>query len=310
MNTPHLFLRTVSVVIIMLAGFTLARAQASRTWVSGVGDDANPCSRTAPCKTFAGAISKTAAGGEINPLDPGGYGGVVITKAMTINAAGTLGSILASGTNGIVVNAGANDVVTLRNLEINGLGNSPAGIKYMAGRQLTVEHCTIQGVATGIDVNLGASGTLNVRDVSISQATPNGGPPASGVGIRLNTAAGFFVTAMIDNLHTADLISYGVQAQRGAFVAVSNSRFDRTGAAALAAENNSNINAENVIMAFGQNGVHVASPTATIRLSNCGIFSNSLDISNPGGGAVISFGNNRMAGNAATGLLTSTPLEK
>src|ERR1700760_1054222 len=84
-----------------------AHAQAPRTWVSGVGDDVNPCSRTAPCKTFAGAISKTAAGGEINCLDPAGYGAVTITKAMTIDCTGTFGSILASGTNGVIVNAGA-----------------------------------------------------------------------------------------------------------------------------------------------------------------------------------------------------------
>ena len=74
-----------------------AEAQATRTWVSGVGDDANPCSRTAPCKTFAGAISKTAAGGEINCLDPGGFGAVTITKSMTIDCTGTFGSTLNSG---------------------------------------------------------------------------------------------------------------------------------------------------------------------------------------------------------------------
>src|SRR6059058_3832195 len=84
-----------------------ASAQATRTWVSGVGDDLNPCSRTAPCKTFAGAISKTAAGGEINCLDPGGYGSVTITKSMTIKCYYTLGSVLASGTNGINVNDSA-----------------------------------------------------------------------------------------------------------------------------------------------------------------------------------------------------------
>src|SRR5664279_1810992 len=78
-----------------------AHAQAARTWVSGVGDDANPCSRTAPCKTFAGAISKTAAAGEINCLDPGGFGGVTITKAMTLNCHEVFGSILVAGTPGI-----------------------------------------------------------------------------------------------------------------------------------------------------------------------------------------------------------------
>src|SRR6185437_2849563 len=100
---------------------SLANAQASRTWVSGVGDDANPCSRTAPCKTFAGAISKTAAGGEIDALDPAGYGAVTITKAITIDGSGgQVASVLVSGTNGIVVQAGAKDVVILRNLRING----------------------------------------------------------------------------------------------------------------------------------------------------------------------------------------------
>src|SRR5687768_12498119 len=79
-----------------------ASAQATRTWVSGVGDDANPCSRTAPCKTFAGAISKTAAGGEINCLDPGGFGGVTITKSISIICDHTEGGVLVSGTNAIV----------------------------------------------------------------------------------------------------------------------------------------------------------------------------------------------------------------
>src|SRR3982750_2693697 len=108
-------------LLIMLTFSVAAQAQASRTWVSGVGDDANPCSRTAPCKTFAGAISKTATGGEISVLDPGGYGAVTITKSMTIDGSqgAGFGSILNSGGNGIAIN-GAGIVVTLRNLSING----------------------------------------------------------------------------------------------------------------------------------------------------------------------------------------------
>src|SRR6059058_3743596 len=107
-----------------------AHAQASRTWVSGVGDDANPCSRTAPCKTFAGAISKTASGGEINVLDPGGFGAVTITKPITISSEGFEAGVLVSGTNGIVVSTpGANDVVVLRGLDIEGLGTGLSGIK-------------------------------------------------------------------------------------------------------------------------------------------------------------------------------------
>src|SRR5437588_10133342 len=113
-----------AVATLMLS--SLASGQATRTWVSGVGDDVNPCSRTAPCKTFAGAISKTAAAGEIDCLDPGGFGAVTITKSMTIDCEGTLGSVLVSGTNGIVISdptpATPTIVVNLRNIKVMGLG--------------------------------------------------------------------------------------------------------------------------------------------------------------------------------------------
>src|SRR6202048_5169696 len=123
-----------------------ASAQATRTWVSGVGDDANPCARTAPCKTFAGAISKTAPGGEIDALDPGGFGAVTITKGITIDGGGgQVASVLVSGTNGIVVNAGPTDVVTLRNLRINGIGSGLSGIRFVSGRALHIQHCSIFG---------------------------------------------------------------------------------------------------------------------------------------------------------------------
>src|SRR5438309_10456033 len=105
---------------LLVFGTVMMQAQASRTWVSGVGDDANPCSRTAPCKTFAGAISKTAAGGEIDALDPAGYGAVTITKAITIDGGGgQVASVLVIGTNGNVVQANAaTDAVILRNRTI------------------------------------------------------------------------------------------------------------------------------------------------------------------------------------------------
>ena len=116
-----------------------AYAQATRTWVSGVGDDANPCSRTAPCKTWPGAISKTAAGGEIDALDPGGFGAVTITKSITLDGGGgQVASVLVSGTNGIVVSAGAADTITLRNLRINGIGSGINGVQYLAGAALIV----------------------------------------------------------------------------------------------------------------------------------------------------------------------------
>src|SRR5881392_244455 len=116
-------MRKLIVLGIFLLASVIMNAQASRTWVSGVGDDANPCSRTAPCKTFAGAISKTATGGEIDALDPAGYGAVTITKAITIDGTGTLAGILNSGVNGIIINAtsvATTDNVILSALDING----------------------------------------------------------------------------------------------------------------------------------------------------------------------------------------------
>src|SRR5882672_5529710 len=121
MRKFSLLLNIVGVAVAICLHATPAHAQATRTWVSGVGDDANPCSRTAPCKTFAGAISKTAAKGEINVLDPGGFGGVTITKSLTISAHGVLAGVLVSGTNAIIVNAAPTDRVVLRGLDINGL---------------------------------------------------------------------------------------------------------------------------------------------------------------------------------------------
>src|SRR5438270_5618087 len=137
-----------NLLAITVLGTTVMYGQASRTWVSGVGDDANPCSRTAPCKTFAGAISKTAAGGEIDSLDPGGFGAVTITKAITIDGGGgQVASVLVAGTNGIVVQAGVNDVVILRNIRINGISGSGNGgingIRWLSGKSLYVENCYI-----------------------------------------------------------------------------------------------------------------------------------------------------------------------
>src|SRR5215831_15576215 len=126
MNLTRRLLTAVSAAIIAVAFASVASAQATRTWVSGVGDDANPCSRTAPCKTFAGAISKTTAGGEIDVLDTGGFGALTITKSITIDGSAGIGGVLVAGTNGIVItDSGAGTaVVTLRNLDFEGLGFS------------------------------------------------------------------------------------------------------------------------------------------------------------------------------------------
>lgn len=130
---------------LLAVGMAPASAQATRTWVSGVGDDVNPCSRTAPCKTFAGAISKTAANGEISVLDPGGFGAVTITKSISIVSDGSEGSILGAGTTGIIINAGVNDVVSIRGLIIEGAASGTNGIRVLQAGSVYVADTVIRG---------------------------------------------------------------------------------------------------------------------------------------------------------------------
>ncbi|MGA0532165.1 right-handed parallel beta-helix repeat-containing protein [Hansschlegelia sp. KR7-227] len=184
---------------------TEARAQATRTWVSGVGDDVNPCSRTAPCKTFAGAISKTAAGGEINAVDNGAFGAVTITKSITIKVDHVEAGVLASGTTGVVVNAPANSKVVLEGLDIEGasLGTLPGlnGIRMIGQGSLTVLNCRIRNFnTTGITVDGAADYTrLIVKDTVILNA-------ATGIlikGTKINT--GVIDNVTIDNSSVAAL---------------------------------------------------------------------------------------------------------
>jgi hypothetical protein len=193
-------------IIAMTLAVAPANAQATRTWVSGVGDDANPCSRTAPCKTFAGAISKTAPAGEINVLDPGGFGGVTITKSITISSEGFEAGVLVSGTNGINVSAGANDVIVLSGLDIEGLGTGLDGVKVFSASSVFIIKCKIHHF-TGSGVNMTsnvANSRVNIRDSIIFQ---NG----TGVTVAGNGVAniGSLINTQIDTNTTAGLAITG-----------------------------------------------------------------------------------------------------
>jgi hypothetical protein len=186
MKTFGLLLAMIPAMIIATLFSVPANAQATRTWVSGVGDDANPCSRTAPCKTFAGAISKTAAGAEINVLDPGGFGAVTITKSISILSQFEAG-VLVSGTNGIVVSVAASDKVLLEGLDIEGLGTGLDGVKMIWTGKLFIRNCSIRNF-TGNGVNV--AGTASARvfvDGSVITGN-NVGVNVKGIGGVPNTA--------------------------------------------------------------------------------------------------------------------------
>src|SRR5215210_4432104 len=197
------FVRTLLLsFLVLLTISAAAQAQATRTWVSGVGDDANPCSRTAPCKTFAGAISKTATAGEINVLDPGGFGGVTINKSITISSEGFEAGVLVSGTNAIIINATTTSNVVLRGLDIEGLGTGLVGIKVLGGLgSLHVEKCTINNFrgtnGSGIEIAT-TTGTTQVyiKDTNVR----NSGFGSTGGGIFVNPTGSATVKASLDNV--------------------------------------------------------------------------------------------------------------
>lgn len=172
---------------------TEAAAQATRTWVSGVGDDVNPCSRTAPCKTFAGAISKTASGGIIDVLDPGGFGTVTITKPITIRQFSGIGSILSTGgINGIVVNApGA--AVSLIGINVDGVGTGASGVNVIAANQVYIVNCKIAGFSTaGVRVASAASVRVSIKDTVINN---------SAVGLLVAPSSNIGQAVFLDNVH-------------------------------------------------------------------------------------------------------------
>jgi hypothetical protein len=153
-------------------GLSAAPAQAgpNRTWVSGKGTDAGPCPVTAPCRTFAFALTQTAAGGEIDVLDPAGYGAVTITKAISIINDGVgVAAIGAATGNGVTINAGANDSVHLRGLTIEGISGATNGILFNTGGNLAIENCVIRGfINAGIAITPSTSSSFSVSNTIAS----------------------------------------------------------------------------------------------------------------------------------------------
>jgi len=248
----------LAIAVFSLAISSVAQAQATRTWVSGVGDDANPCSRTAPCKTFAGAISKTAPCGEISVLDPGGFGAVTITKAITINGDGTLAGILAANVNGIIVNAGVNDVVILRSLSINGACSGLSGIRYLAGKHLHVENCTIYDFLNfGIEgANTSGTGTMAVLNTSLTN---------TGVGIR--TANNASTTTNIHNCRV-DRSTFGIDGF-GGNTTVTHSVVSHQSSIGIVAENSGTVTVDGSSVEYCTTGVSAfTATTSKVNLRN------------------------------------------
>jgi hypothetical protein len=282
-----------------------AQAQATRTWVSGVGDDANPCSRTAPCKTFAGAISKTATGGYINCLDPGGFGAVTITKAITIQCEEEIGHVLQTGGfNGINVNVASGTNVTLRGLTIEGAGSGGNGISLNTGGNLHLQEVVVTGFTnSGVNIvtTTGVS-QVHIVDTYITDSATN----ASTAGIRLAPTGGGAINAELNRVsvenNPAGILANGtggiVNAVMRETVVANGSGIGIQGTTTGSAVNV--LVDRTTVTAYGT-GVNANGAAAAVRIGNSTITNNVTGVSTTAGGNLRTYKNNQINGNLSDG---------
>ncbi len=247
--------KLIAAAVVMALTCSGANAQATRTWVSGVGDDANPCSRTAPCKTFAGAISKTATGGEISVLDPGGFGGVTITKSISIIAEDVEAGVLVPSVNGIIINATATSNVTLKGLDIDGVGTGLSGVRILQARNVSIEDCSIRNFANGVSIAPGAAIARVVIKDSLIEKNTNG--------VVVKPTAAVSARVELDRVHSIFNQNGGLIADGTAIVRINQSVFTFNGLGLSALNGGSIISFGNNVI---ENNTANGAPTSTISL--------------------------------------------
>ncbi len=307
---PSPFICAMSLMLLAVP----AHAQATRTWVSGVGSDANPCTRTAPCQTWSGAMAKTTAGGEIDALDPGGFGVLTITKSITLDGGGgQVASVLVSGANGINVAAGSTDVVVIRNVRLQGLlgnGSNPSaaginGISFTNGARLILDHIDVNGFSN----NCVVMANTNDAMLSINNSTLEN----CGAGAILIAPSGATANAFVTNTVMTDS-KFGLRVNDNGKAAVFNSSASdgvSNGFVAVSVSAAAEIDiADSIISNNPNSGVATAGTNAVVRLFNTAIFENGTGINTSQGGSVVSFtpATNALAGNGTAGAPNGTPI--
>ena len=286
-------------VIITLAIPLVVRADADRTWVSGPGDDANNCSRAAPCKTFVGAMVRTNVGGEINCVTSGGFGAIIINKSITIDGTGCFAGILPGNTNGINIfitaQADAAKTVRLRGLSINGIGSSLNGIKVTAARRVFIENVVIDGFGNnGIQVDT-PDANVYVKDTTIRNIAKSG--------INVQPTANSPLTALwIDRVSLLNNFT-GIFVGKGARATIRDSDIIHHKSGAVAEKGELNI----VDCLLTENSSAIDARTdSTIRISLITVTNNESGLLASDNGKIISFKNNVVNGNAHDGVPTET----
>lgn len=301
-----------------------AAAQATRTWISGVGDDVNPCSRTAPCKTFQGAIAKTAAGGEINCLDPGGFGSLTITKSISLICDDTESGVLVAATNAFIVNS-TTAVVTISGLDFEGLGQTGVagvnGVYIVNAAVVHIRNSKIRGFRNGYGINFqpqNANSQLFVDNVTISESGSSAALTSSG-GININPAAGMAANATITNSQIVDNTNVGIRIDTtGIIGSAISATIDRVtlsnnGAGILVKAPNGTGTAKlmltDSLVSFNASQGLIVNGTpssANVRVGSSTITGNGNGLLVLGTAQALSYGDNRLDGNITDGAFTGT----
>ena len=288
MMKKHLLKIAIASAVLVPAFATApAHAQATRTWVSGVGDDVNPCSRTAPCKTFAGAISKTAANGKINCLDPGGFGAVTITKSIEIDCLQFPGGILNAGTNGVNVSTTAGIRVILRGIEIHGGGTGLNGVNIVVASNVMIDRCFIAAqTGNGVIANLSTGlAQVFISDTNITQVAR---------GVLLTTTGTGVAVAEINNTGIFTATTSGVELNGAHFASIDRSTLMAVGSAVHTIAGAGKATVSNSTIYSNAFGIRTVGAGSVIRINNNSIVDNNNSISIGGGTTVATAGNNRV----------------
>jgi len=278
-------------------------AQATRTWVSGVGDDSNPCSRTAPCKTWQGAISRTAANGEIDVLDPGSFGTVTITKSITLSSDGYTGATTAPGATAMTIsnNTGQPMHVILKGLAINGLTSGLSGVRAIGNSpvNLHIVDSRISGFTNAVNVSSTSTVSITVVNSRIANCVSGG----SGINADATGAVAVSLALTDSEIHNC---GNGLNLNGGTRADVKNSDLSQNTTGLNVAGATSIANIDSSTVAFCTTAVNVATSGATVRLTNTTIADNTTGLAAVGGGIIVSYSNNRIKTNTTNGAPTAT----
>jgi hypothetical protein len=286
---------TLQLLTAMTVAFWLdaapAQAQATRTYVSGVGKDSNPCTAAAPCQTLQKALGQTLAGGQIYALDSANYGYVTIDKAVSIiSGRGVTGILASSSVTGITISAGANDIITLQGLDIDGAGSGASGVQFNSGASLNIQNSAIRGFTSGINFQPNGSSALSVANTLISNNS-------TGITFQNSaTSTGILNEVQLVNNGTA-IVALGTSSTGPATMTIQNGMVANNSTVGILSGGFSTVRVANSTVANNGVGLQAQTSSGLLQVSGTTVTGNGTGWLAANGGQVISTSNNSIGGN-------------